>query len=196
MLNVELFFPTPIWYDNVNFDEDYRKSLIDKILELEKEFPGRKLSNVGGWQSEDIIWDMEGMDIFAQIKEMIIKSLNDVGEHISDGFELELDNTWININRGNNYNNTHVHPHSSISGVLYIETYDDCPGIRFIPETNIQMHYQFSSTHPMFWTEVIHSPEIGKIILFPSWAKHYVPGSNITDKPRISISFNSKQVQK
>ena len=32
-------------------------------------------------------------------------------------------------------------------------------------------------------------PEVGKLIMFPSWFEHHV-GPNLTDEERIAISFN------
>ena len=97
-MNVEYFWPTPVWYDYLNLDYD---TMINKCFEMEKESEGRKFSNYGGWQSHDIQLDAipEFKELHRQIKQKIDEVCLDLGEH----FKLDFDNAWININRGSDY---------------------------------------------------------------------------------------------
>ena len=57
-MNKKLLWPTELYYfKNVNIDNDKIKKI---ILEKEKTEPSRKISNMGGWQSQEKLILKEG----------------------------------------------------------------------------------------------------------------------------------------
>ena len=109
-----------------------------------------------------------------------------------------IDSWWININSRNSTNGLHVHPFSFFSGVYYVKCDPELhSGISF--ETPLKVkdtlwtsdivpneNQEFNSFTARTWT---YPPELGKLLIFPSWLEHCV-GDNNTDDIRVSISFN------
>ena len=79
----------------------------------------------------------------------------------------------------------HLHPHSFISGTLYVEAPPKSGAIRFEdPRLPLMM-----AAPPRAETFVTVQPRPGLLLLWESWLRHEVlPGSGKGD--RLSISFN------
>ena len=105
------------------------------------------------------------------------------------GFELarkpRLDSMWVNLLRGGGHHSAHIHPHSIISGTLYVEVPDGSGAIRFEdPRLPLMMA---APTRP--GTFVTVEPRPGLLLLWESWLRHEVlPGKGKGE--RLSISFN------
>jgi len=192
-MNRENWWATPIWTTQNNID---CQSAANYCLELRKNnFPNRTRSNYGGWQSKDLILSDHAPlnDIFCLIK----NGINDICADISQSFKCELNNIWININEKNNGNNEHVHPNSTFSGTIYLQTDKNTGNIIFKnPYFPIQ-HYNFvvPEDSNIFYQRVTYRPRNGMLIMFPAWMPHFVEPSN-SDNSRISISFNINQLIK
>jgi uncharacterized protein (TIGR02466 family) len=111
-----------------------------------------------------------------------------------------ISNWWININSKNNTNILHVHPQSYISGAYYVKCDPELHGsISFDTPLKVKKVMFGEDIEPNedqeqnhFTTETwSYPPEVGKLLLFPSWLEHSV-NSNLTDDIRVSISFNSQ----
>ena len=105
------------------------------------------------------------------------------------GFELgrkpKLDSLWVNLLRGSGHHSAHIHPHSIISGTLYIEVPTGSGSIRFEdPRLPLMMA---APTRPDTFVTV--EPRPGLMLLWESWLRHEVlPGTGRGE--RLSISFN------
>lgn len=189
MMRMTQLFSTPVWTKELNIDLDPVKKL---CLELkENDFPNRVLSNVGGWQSNNI--NLNNYDELKELKEELDIALEDLSITIHPNFRCRLDNAWININEKGHHNSRHVHPVTAIAGTFYVQTTPDAGAIVFYKETE-QRHYPFNSFNsPMFATEINLEPQNNLLVLFPSWVDHWVNPSE-SDIPRISISFNICQI--
>ena len=104
---------------------------------------------------------------------------------------------WVNINEKHHYNDWHVHPFATLSGVYYIK-HDgvESGDIMFKhPE-----HPQLTALH--FPPKIVEAgnavtsgvinvtPKSNMLLMFPSWMNHSVK-VNLKNDPRISVSFNS-----
>ena len=185
---IESWFHTPIWCDYLDFDFDKLK---DFCLEEQTKNDGRRYSNDGGWQSFD--YDMKKNKILSPLYKNINNKLKEIQKQFNTDNNIEITNAWININKKGNKNHAHIHPKSLLSGVVYISSNDYSGNLVFsrndgykhylsAEETNLKMFIQ---------TAVSYKPEVGKIIIFPSWIEHYVE-ENLSDEVRISLSFNTK----
>ena len=107
-------------FKEVIFEISLNENLKD-FLEYSKKLKknGRKRSNVGGFQSHDL-----------NLKELILQSLIKNIENYGNIFcneilkinkKITLNNMWLNINFYKDYNISHVHPFSVLSGVFYIK---------------------------------------------------------------------------
>jgi uncharacterized protein (TIGR02466 family) len=105
------------------------------------------------------------------------------------GFELSrkprLDSLWANLLRSGGHHSGHIHPHSVISGTLYVEVPSGSGAIRFEdPRLPLMM-----AAPPRGDTFVAVEPRPGLLLMWESWLRHEVlPGTGRGE--RLSISFN------
>ena len=191
-MQLEKWFATPIWYDYTIFNFD---SVAKRCISISQTQPSRKLSNVGGWQSDnfDINQYVNQYDEFNPVRDILSQKIQEFSKFIGPNCKLDLDNCWLNVNYRGHHNNKHVHPLSVFSGVLYISTNDESGNIVFHNES-AQIHYPDISNNAsnLFFREVTYRPKNGMILLFPAWIYHSVM-PNMSDEPRISIAFNIRQ---
>jgi uncharacterized protein (TIGR02466 family) len=124
-----------------------------------------------------------------------------LGKHASAfandcAFELSrkprLDSLWVNLLRGTGHHSAHIHPHSMISGTLYIEVPKGSGAIRFEdPRLPMMMAAptRLSEAPEELRPFVTVEPRPGLLLLWESWLRHEVmPAAAKGD--RLSISFN------
>jgi uncharacterized protein (TIGR02466 family) len=108
------------------------------------------------------------------------------------GRRLRLDSLWVNILKAGGGHSGHIHPHSIVSGTVYIEVPEGAVSLRIEdPRLPLMMAAPPRSSdapaeaRPFLYLE----PHSGTIFLWESWLRHEVPqGRRAGD--RISISFN------
>ena len=112
------------------------------------------------------------------------------------GFELSarprLDSLWVNLLRGGGGHSAHLHPHSIISGTLYVEVPPGSGAIRFedprLPMMMAAPPRRPDAPEPL-QSFVTVQPHPGLLLLWESWLRHEVlPGRGTAE--RLSISFN------
>jgi uncharacterized protein (TIGR02466 family) len=103
-----------------------------------------------------------------------------------------LDSLWVNLLRGSGHHSAHIHPHSIISGTLYVEAPKGSGAIRFEdPRLPMMMAAPTRSAEAPteLQTFVTVEPRPGLVLLWESWLRHEVlPGRGRGE--RLSISFN------
>ena len=163
------------------------------IYELKEKDVGRNVSNIGGWQSNDL--DLTN-DCFIELIEQITYRVKDL--NVSLGFEdtnITVCNGWANVNGKGNFNVPHCHPDCFYSAIYYVKGGENKGDVVFmnpmpyfeglIYKNKINAYSIYNSTTWMF------KPIPNQLIIFPSWLNHYVE-PNKTDEDRISIAFNFK----
>lgn len=104
----------------------------------------------------------------------------------------KLDSLWVNLIKGAGHHAAHIHPHSIISGTLYIEVPPGSGSIRFEdPRLPLMMAAptRREDAPEELRTFVTVEPRPGLLLLWESWLRHEVlPGAGRNE--RISISFN------
>ena len=190
-MNYETWFPTIIAYeDNLSFSNDI---IINYTQELIDASSGREMTNVGGWQSNDL--DISNVNL-TEVVNIIQNKLDEYVYNSNWNIKLHLDNLWINVNYKDSYNFPHIHPKSILSGVLYIKTPENCGNIVFENPNNLLVSSYFDFNSSKKSDSVINSfisykAISNRIVIFPSWLKHNVE-KNLSNESRISISFNSR----
>ena len=104
----------------------------------------------------------------------------------------KLDSIWANLLRAGGHHSAHIHPHSILSGTLYVEVPEGSGPIRFEdPRLPMMMAAPLRSDdapeelRPFVSVE----PRPGLLLMWESWLRHEVlPGTAKAD--RLSISFN------
>ena len=196
-LNYKLvnLFPSSIHSLGIDNFNDYKDKLIKETYQEKDENPtGRKISNYGGWQSDQININYCKSET---LKEIIIGSLSRL-EPISDNISMAVEG-WKNINGPGDFNVKHNHPRSDLSGVLWIKTPKNCGNLVF---TSPQLFNKFQELDSYtedfkynsnsYMTYYFH-PKEGRLLIFPSSLEHEVE-KNKSSEDRISYSFNIRLI--
>ena len=148
-----------------------------------------------GYTSYSSLNDLPRRDpAFADLAKLLTKH---VAAFVDDcAFSLsrkpKLDSLWVNLLRGAGHHSAHIHPHSIISGTLYVEVPKGSGSIRF-EDPRLPMMMAAPTRQADAPDElqpfVTVEPCPGLLLLFESWLRHEVlPGTGRGE--RLSISFN------
>lgn len=105
---------------------------------------------------------------------------------------LKLDSLWVNLLKGGAAHSGHIHPHSVISGTLYLVTPPGAGALRLEdPRLPLMMAAppRRADAPSELRTFVELAPQPGDVVLWESWLRHEVTASRARSE-RISISFN------
>lgn len=105
---------------------------------------------------------------------------------------LALDSIWINVLPRGGYHTSHIHPHSVISGTLYVAVPEGAGAIKFEdPRTPLMMAAppRRAKASAEARTFVSVAPKPGTLLLWESFLRHEVP-QNEARSERVSVSFN------
>ncbi len=101
------------------------------------------------------------------------------------GKKLKLDSLWVNVLKPGGTHSGHIHPHSVVSGTLYVAVPPGSGALKF-EDPRLPM-LMAAPTRPD--TFVYATPSEGSVFLWESWLRHEVT-PNAAKSERISISFN------
>lgn len=180
-------------------DEGLLRELAHSIRSLsDDDQAGRQWSRdhlYPGYTSYASLDDLPRRDpAFAQLSRPLSRHAAQFAEQCA--FELErkpkLDSLWVNLLRGSGHHTGHIHPHSIISGTLYVEVPKSAGAIRFEDPRLPQMMAapaRRSDAPEELQPFITVKPRPGLLLLWESWLRHEVlPGTGRGD--RLSISFN------
>ena len=109
-----------------------------------------------------------------------------------DRARLRLDSLWVNVLKPGAAHTGHIHPHSVISGTVYVATPPGAGALKIEdPRLPLMMaapprRPDAGEAHRPF---VYLQPEPGAVLMWESWLRHEVP-ANAAKTERISVSFN------
>lgn len=108
------------------------------------------------------------------------------------GRRLKLDSLWVNVLRPGGSHSGHIHPHSVVSGTVYVAVPPGAGALKLEdPRLPLLMAAppRRADAPEALQTFVYAEPSPGAVFLWESWLRHEVtPGTAKQD--RISISFN------
>jgi uncharacterized protein (TIGR02466 family) len=190
IMKADLWFPTVIW--NGDLKHINNNELKEYVFDLKEKDKGRTISNYGGWQSGSYDIISERPITIERFIQSLQASVNECTK-MAGLMDLQICDYWWNINNKGDYNHPHTHRDSVLSGVYYID----------IPEDNMgKIHFEREDDAEYFLPTLMpkrnhvtamratYTPVSGGLLIFPSWVTHSVEG-NRSDKPRISMSFNT-----
>lgn len=105
---------------------------------------------------------------------------------------LKLDSLWVNILKPGAAHSGHIHPHSVISGTVYVATPPGASALKLEdPRLPLMMAAppRRADAPETARTFVYLTPQAGTLYLWESWLRHEVP-ANQARAERVSISFN------
>ena len=105
---------------------------------------------------------------------------------------LKLDSLWVNVLKSGGAHSGHIHPHSVVSGTVYVAVPPGSGALK-LEDPRLPMMMAAPPRHAEapedLRTFVYAEPQPGSVFLWESWLRHeVVPGTGKAE--RISISFN------
>jgi len=136
----------------------------------------------------------------AWLKQCIHKSAVDYCRRAGMRYDVEWSlQGWANVNRLGDYHDPHNHPHAYLSGTYYVRVptsraplrnrADVRPGCITFYDPRTAANMNAIANDPQIEPELTVSPKPGMILLWPAFLMHFVH-PNLSDEPRISVSFN------
>lgn len=111
--------------------------------------------------------------------------------------KLKLDSLWVNVLKPGGAHSGHLHPHSVLSGTVYVATPAGAGALRLEdPRLPLMMAAPPRRTDapPELQTFVTLTPTPGALYMWESWLRHEVLPSRAPNRvkgaPRVSLSFN------
>ena len=108
------------------------------------------------------------------------------------GRRLKLDSLWVNVLKAGGTHSGHIHPHSTVSGTVYVTVPPGAGALKLEdPRLPLMMAAppRTADAPEELRSFVYAEPKPGSVFLWESWLRHeVVPGTGKGE--RISISFN------
>jgi uncharacterized protein (TIGR02466 family) len=129
---------------------------------------------------------------FEDLKRVLTKHAAAFAKELAWDVKPKLNSLWANLLKGGGHHSAHIHPHSILSGTLYVEVPKGSGAIRFedprLPMMMAAPVRAEDAPEPLRQFVDI-GPEPGLLLLWESWLRHEVrPHGGKGD--RLSISFN------
>ena len=196
-------FATPIYEATLTTNrsfENFNGEILEACQELAAEDQaGRAWSRqhgYGGYTSYASLDDLPTrMSIFGDLKTMLDRHAKAFAADLSldlRGGKLRLDSLWVNILKPGAAHSGHIHPHSVISGTVYVATPPGSSALKLEdPRLPLMMAAppRRADAPEAAQAFVYLQPEPGTVYMWESWLRHEVP-PNQAKTPRVSISFN------
>jgi uncharacterized protein (TIGR02466 family) len=184
---IELIFPTPLYYSYVEGEKlnEVQKEILNVYNKIEWKSPPdwndtHDLST-DNFETDDI----EKYDMVA-FRKMLHEELEIYCEYLNYEIKKYRIESWFTKFKPGDFAHNHLHMPAHISGCYYLLTNGDDGDIYFEnPNSCVTSTLCYRKTASR-WT---HKPEVGKLLLFPSWLRHGVFKNN-TNSDRSSFSFN------
>ncbi len=195
-LGGRLVFGTPILVRKLQDPEPLNSGLRTAVLQAESEDRGRKISNVGGWQSAPTLlnWSIPEIRTIRAMVEEAAVYLSSLPFQRPVTLEYTAQG-WANVSRNGDYNLSHLHAREHWAVVYYVacgepdanramngelELRDPRPGAHFVRARYLGF---------TFGQGLVIKPEPGLLVAFPGWMEHFVHAF-FGRGERISLAIN------
>lgn len=189
-------FVTPL-YDAVLEDDSLLAELAHSIRSLaEDDGAGIRWSREHGYKgytSYASLNDLPRRDpVFDDLKRVLTRHAASFAKELAWDVKPKLDSLWVNLLKGGGHHGAHLHPHSILSGTLYVEVPAGSGAIRFedprLPMMMAAPVRTEDAPEPLRpFVDVAPAP--GLLLLWESWLRHEVR-PNTGRGERLSVSFN------
>ena len=140
----------------------------------------------------DLPWRLPAFAQLVRLLDRHVAAFAKVLELDLQGRNLELDSIWINVLAPGGVHTSHIHPHSVVSGTVYVAVPEGASAIRFEdPRLGLMMAAPPKKAKASIENRsfVYVTPSPGTVLLWESFVRHEVT-LNEADEDRISVSFN------
>jgi uncharacterized protein (TIGR02466 family) len=195
--DIRLAFNVPLLIQAIPNAEATNAGLRRLILERERRSAGLRISNAGGWHSEETLLDWPEPEV-ATLRGWIDSAVQRISrlpvrqnpEAVRLAYRAAA---WANVNRSGNYNTPHVHAGIHWAVVYYVAVGEAEPGY---PQNG---QLELRDPRPaavygrlpgfMFGRAITIDPKPGLMVAFPAWLEHWVHPFHGSGE-RISIAAN------
>jgi uncharacterized protein (TIGR02466 family) len=155
-----------------------------------------KAQGYGGYTSYASLDDLpKRATVFQRLKTRLDRHVATFAEALAfdlGGRKLKLDSLWVNVLKPGAAHSGHIHPHSVISGTVYVATPPGASALKLEdPRLPLMMAAppRRRDADEALQSFVYLTPRPGAVLMWESWLRHEVP-VNRAKTDRISISFN------
>jgi uncharacterized protein (TIGR02466 family) len=204
MSDIRTLFATPIYQASLAREQGFaalNAQLQDACLMLAaQDRAGQawcKAHGYGGYTSYASLNDLPNRDpAFGALKARLDKHASKFAQALALDLgprgKLKLDSLWANVLKPGAGHSGHIHPHSVISGTVYVALPVGAAGLKLEdPRLPMQMAAppRRADAPEALKSFVTLAPEPGTVLMWESWLRHEVPPTGGRG-PRISVSFN------
>jgi uncharacterized protein (TIGR02466 family) len=155
-----------------------------------------RANGYGGYTSYASLADLpQRASVFAALKTKLDRRAaafaRDLAFDLGVG-RLKLDSLWVNILKPGAAHTGHVHPHSVLSGTVYVEVPAGASALKLEdPRLPLMMAAppRTAEADESLRSFVYVQPQAGTVLMWESWLRHEVP-ANAAKRERVSVSFN------
>ena len=122
---------------------------------------------------------------FADLSKLLTRHARALADDLGWAAKPKLDSLWVNLLKSSGHHSGHIHPHSVLSGTLYVEVPEGSGAIRF-EDPRLPMMMAAPQRPDSFVTV---EPRPGLLLMWESWLRHEVLAGTGHGE-RLSISFN------
>lgn len=202
-MSLRPLFATPLYEASLTTDrsfENFNGEILAACQSLAQEDQaGRawcRTHGYGGYTSYASLDDLpRRMSVFGDLKTRLDKHAKAFATALDFDLgvgRLRLDSLWVNILKSGAAHSGHIHPHSVISGTVYVATPPGASALRLEdPRLPLMMAAPpLSDDAPEDRRRFVYlQPAPGTLYLWESWLRHEVP-VNRARTSRVSVSFN------
>ncbi len=198
-MNVTHLFATPFWRSDLADDALLADLAHSCRVIATDDGAGRRWSRENrypGYTSYASLDDLPKRDpAFAALARILVRHAARFAEiaHMDlGGGKPKLDSIWVNILKQGGGHSGHIHPHSIISGTIYVEVPEGGAPLRLEdPRLPLMMAAPTRRADAPAEAQpfVLMQPAAGQIFLWESWLRHEVVAGHGKGE-RVSISFN------
>ena len=196
-------FVTPVYEASLTTDrcfEDFNAEILTACEALQAEdLAGRawcREHGYAGYTSYASLDDLpQRMSVFNELKGKLDRHAKAFAAAVPLGLgrgRLKLDSLWVNVLKPGGAHSGHIHPHSVISGTVYVATPSGASALK-LEDPRLPLMMAAPPRGPCApesaQSFVYLQPQAGTVYMWESWLRHEVP-ANRARTPRISVSFN------
>jgi uncharacterized protein (TIGR02466 family) len=182
---IQPIFPTPVYISKIKRKLNQNElNYIDEEKKISLCNVENRYSNNSDVLKHSTMQNLHN-EIMIKVKEYfdnVICTLDEVEPYIAL--------SWLNWTEPNQKHHEHFHYNSLISGVYYVNCFENTDSIRFINENKSTIKFSNFKEYHLFNSDSWKIPvSTGTIIMFPSYLKHKVE-TNHGGHTRTSLAFN------
>lgn len=140
----------------------------------------------------DLPWRMPAFKALARLIDQHVAAFAKTLEFDLGRGKLKMDSLWVNVLPEGGFHAAHIHPHSVISGTVYVAMPAGAAALRLEDPRHAMMmaappRKKKAAPENQGFVQVPAQP--GTLLLWESWLRHDVPVNRSEDE-RMSVSFN------